>query len=171
MNNITASTQGDTISRSALEKDFRTRLENAKRWKENAINRGDDEIVIRATATIDFICEVIMTINNAPTVEPRIEYGTDGQPYILSITNGIEERPTINCKDCDGYEAGYSAGLKDAEIPQGKWICIDDPDDPDDQLNRYKCSECGRIIRIYDWQTFADYPYCHCGADMRGGAE
>lgn len=35
----------------------------------------------------------IEEIDNAPTVEPRIEYGTDGQPYILSITNSIEERP------------------------------------------------------------------------------
>lgn len=33
-------------------------------------------------------------IDNAPTVEPRIEYGTDGQPYKLSMTNGKEyERP------------------------------------------------------------------------------
>lgn len=58
----------DLISREALKEDFKTRLEKAKRWKENAINRGDDEIVIRATATIDFICEVIMTIDRAPTV-------------------------------------------------------------------------------------------------------
>ena len=53
--------------------------------------------------------------------------------------------------------------------PKGKWVSIDDPDDPLDQLNRYECSECGRIIRIYDWQTFADYPFCQCGAEMRGG--
>jgi len=33
-------------------------------------------------------------IDNAPTVEPRIEYGTDGQPYKLFMTNGKEyERP------------------------------------------------------------------------------
>ena len=51
--------------------------------------------------------------------------------------------------------------------PKGKWILIDDVNDPLDQLNRYKCSECERIIRIYDWQTFTDYPYCQCGADMR----
>ena len=60
----------DLISREALKKDFKSRLEKAKNWKENALNRGDDEIVIRADATIDFICEVLMTINNAPTVEP-----------------------------------------------------------------------------------------------------
>lgn len=29
----------------------------------------------------------------------------------------MNEAPTVavNCKDCDGYEAGYSAGLKDAK--------------------------------------------------------
>lgn len=32
----------------------------------------------------------------------------------------IDNAPTVavNCKDCDGYEAGYSAGLKDAERPK-----------------------------------------------------
>ena len=59
----------DLISRSALTKDFQDRLRKAHNWKENALNRGDDEIAIRADATINFICEVIMTINNAPTVE------------------------------------------------------------------------------------------------------
>lgn len=27
-------------------------------------------------------------IDNAPTIEPRIEYGTDGQPYRLSMSGG-----------------------------------------------------------------------------------
>lgn len=58
---------GDLISREALKKDFKARLKNAKNWKENALNKGDDELVIRADATINFICEVLMTINNAST--------------------------------------------------------------------------------------------------------
>lgn len=57
------------IEADALKEDFKHRLEKAKNWKENALTKGDEELVIRATATIDFICEVIMTINNAPTVE------------------------------------------------------------------------------------------------------
>ena len=32
-----------------------------------------------------------MAIMNAPTVEPRIEYGTDGQPYRLFISGGQQE--------------------------------------------------------------------------------
>ncbi len=58
------------------------------------------------------------------------------------------------------------------EQSQGEWILIDDVNDPSNRLNRYKCSECGRIIRIYDYQTLSDYPFCHCGADMqKGGAK
>lgn len=36
----------------------------------------------------------IEEIDNAPTVGPRIEYGTDGQPYKLSMTNGKEYERT-----------------------------------------------------------------------------
>lgn len=81
------------IDADALKEDFKARLEKAKNWKENAINRGDDELVIRATATIDFICEVIMTINNAPTVEerPQGEWKLHGMIWYCS-----------NCgKDCE----------------------------------------------------------------------
>lgn len=56
------------IDANALKEDFKHRLEKAKNWKENALNKCDEELVIRADATIDFICEVIMTIDNAPTV-------------------------------------------------------------------------------------------------------
>ena len=35
----------------------------------------------------------------------------------------------------------------------------------------YKCSECGRLlVNITDGKNNVarNYPYCHCGADMRG---
>ena len=35
----------------------------------------------------------------------------------------------------------------------------------------YKCSECGRLlVNITDGKNKVakNYPYCHCGADMRG---
>lgn len=59
------------IDADALKTDFQDRLEKAKRWKEHAILDRDEEIEVRATATIDFIIEVIMTINNAPTAAPK----------------------------------------------------------------------------------------------------
>ena len=126
----------------ALKEDFKTRLEKAKRWKENALNNGDDEILIRATATIDFICEVIMTIDNAPTVS--------------EIT---KEKLSIAYEQ--GYEDGKNNWLQE-EKPQGEWIM--DKEHTSNSLLWYKCNKCG----IYHSPT----NYCpHCGADMKGGAK
>lgn len=50
-----------------------------------------------------------------------------------------------------------------AERPQGKWIIIDDT-----EKFIAKCSVCGRIE---DSRVVKDYPFCHCGADMRGAEE
>lgn len=50
--------------------------------------------------------------------------------------------------------------------PQGKWI--------EQGYLEYKCSVCGRHISLEDhWTNITkDFPFCHCGADMRkGGAE
>lgn len=70
----------------------------------------------------------------------------------------------VNCKDCDGYEAGYSAGLKDAEKPTGKWIKIfSNP-----FTNGYVCSICGHRIQVTE-QFLPKVTECEgCGADMRG---
>jgi hypothetical protein len=58
--------------------------------------------------------------------------------------------------------------------PQGKWIM--QRHDLDGCF--YTCSICGRMIRVplfiddpEDNETLADYPFCHCGAEMKGGAE
>ena len=64
------------------------------------------------------------------------------------ILEAIENAPAIaiNCKECDGYEAGYSAGLNDAKRPQGE------------------CKTC----RHRDPED----KKCDCGADMqKGGVE
>ena len=75
--------------------------QQAKNWKENAINRGDDEIVIRATATIDFICEVIMTIDNAPTVD-CIEFNRAKELIKQAYQKGKDIRPQgeWKCPEC-----------------------------------------------------------------------
>lgn len=47
----------------------------------------------------------------------------------------------------------------------GKWILVKEYI----KIAVYKCSECGRSVwddKGYD--VVKDYPYCHCGADMRG---
>lgn len=46
------------------------------------------------------------------------------------------------------------------ERPHGEWIIIDD-------CEKFiaRCSVCGRIL---DSRMVKDYPFCRCGADMRG---
>ena len=60
------------IDAEALKKDFEERYKACDEWIEKA---KDEEIKIRADATKHFICEVIMTIDNAPTVESDYEWG------------------------------------------------------------------------------------------------
>jgi DNA-directed RNA polymerase subunit RPC12/RpoP len=54
------------------------------------------------------------------------------------------------------------------ERQKGEWIEIS-------SINHtYKCSECGRLlVNITDGSNNVSkhYPYCHCGADMRGEQE
>lgn len=89
--------------------------------------------------------------------------------YVLTAEE-IDNAPTIaiNCKDCDGYEAGYSAGLNDAERSKGEWkLSVISKSG----IDWYKCSVCGREIHTTE-EMLKDYPFCHCGADMRkGGTE
>lgn len=46
----------------------------------------------------------------------------------------------------------------------GEWIKDDCYDKRD---NFYHCSECGRVINVIFGENLSDYPFCHCGADMR----
>lgn len=52
----------------ALKEDFKSRLADCDKWIEKA---KDKETKIRASTVKAFICEVIMTIDNAPTVSPE----------------------------------------------------------------------------------------------------
>ena len=128
------------IDANKLKEDFQDRLRKARNWKENALNNGDDEIVIRADATIGFICEVIMTIDNAPTVEPICPYLSDDEV----------KRPCLQAP-CDRQK--------------GEWIELQ----RGIHVTDYKCSCCGRTVRDdTGYDVSKDYPFCHCGADMRG---
>lgn len=60
------------------------------------------------------------------------------------------------------------------ERPQGEWIKVKENrmsiDMSGELVTRYKCSKCGRGIATLP-SKLADYPFCHCGAEMKGGAE
>ena len=70
------------------------------------------------------------------------------------------------------YMRGYEAAKREYKRPQGEWIELE-TDPPDFFGHRFfSCSKCGREIDVMTpEETLSDYPYCHCGADMRGGRQ
>lgn len=40
----------------------------------------------------------------------------------------------------------------------------------EDNIQTCKCSICGRMVDIAN-REFNKFPYCHCGAKMKGGEE
>ena len=131
-------TEGDLISRSKLRKDFVDRYHKAEDW---IIKAEDIFIKTRAEATRDFIGEVIMTIDNAPTVETDIEVATK-----------------------DAYDHGYTDGWKERfgepdERPKGKW---------EERYYPCECSNCHKEP-LCDDEGYKLSNFCpNCGADMRG---
>lgn len=77
--------------------------------------------------------------------------------------NGKED----GCKGCPIKKA-YNKGVRDTKKDyrqQGEWVYEYD--------DFYKCSICGRPI-CTEWDQLSlkkDFPFCHCGADMRGDVE
>lgn len=89
----------------------------------------------------------IDAIDDAPTVEPRTEYGTDGQAYRLFISGGQVVPDMLQ-------------GWKYEERPRGEWIVVSN-----DIINHHVdciCSKCGHAGDFQD-------KFCReCGVDMRG---
>ena len=50
------------------------------------------------------------------------------------------------------------------ERKKGKWK----KKNKEQYYTSYCCSICGRKIFVQNNETLDDYPYCHCGAEMRG---
>lgn len=71
--------------------------------------------------------------------------------------------------------AAYNAGIQNAinainalppcEHAKGHWIKY--PELNDVNFEYYKCSECNRLIKIVHGGSLSQFPFCHCGADMR----
>ena len=82
---------------------------------------------------------------------------TEGE-YELGLQNQWQS-------DVDALKALPSA---QPERIKGHWVEIASSN------HTYKCSECGRLlVNITDGKNNVarNYPYCHCGADMRGEQE
>ena len=56
-----------------------------------------------------------------------------------------------------------------SERPKGAWKFFEE-DPNDDDMTYYSCSVCGRLIHAKEAGLLKNYPFCHCGADMRKGA-
>lgn len=78
-------------------------------------------------------------------------------------TNGSELIPVFRVKQW----LEHISSTTPQELRKGKWIiylstAIED---------FYQCSECGRMVYVKQTDSIKNYPYCHCGADMRGEEE
>lgn len=96
--------------------------------------------------------------DNAPTVEP-FEPDYVGAERLAARQRGY----------ADGYHNGMEIGKTlNPRIKQGEWIKI-----TKDGIApiEYRCNICGRTIQSYydEYIITKDFPFCHCGADMRGG--
>jgi predicted RNA-binding Zn-ribbon protein involved in translation (DUF1610 family) len=107
-----------------------------------------------------------MRLINADELKEKFDDYIKANPNISGVFELgkfiIDNAPTVElCKDCDGYEAGYNAGIKETERPQGEWVY---------RVNGFSnmsmeyCSICNFPTPIY-----LDKPnFCpNCGAQMK----
>lgn len=92
--------------------------------------------------------------------------------YSNAVNAIIDNAPTVEAFTKEyvsgAYNEGYMCGNKEAEKerPQGERI----ETQRGIHVTDYKCSCCGRTVRDdTGYDVASDYPFCHCGADMRGG--
>lgn len=98
----------------------------------------------------------------------------EAQAIYQHLIDIVDDCPTVavNCKDCDGYEAGYSAGLNDAERNTenntSKWVFQYE----NYQGDVYMCENCCQEV-FFLHNIKPDFDFCpYCGLPMwKGGAE
>lgn len=76
----------------------------------------------------------------------------------------IDNAPTVEYPFYqEAYQTGYEEGMNDR--PKGKWL------KSGKGKTTFFCSECGREIDTKPFTRPDNFPFCHCGADMRGGVK
>ena len=86
---------------------------------------------------------------------------------IVKALGEVCHRGSVDCQTCISNYIDFVITERGEERPQGDWIekverrgCFAG----DKTVYSYTCPFCGV-------KEFKKYPFCHCGADMRGGAE
>lgn len=129
------------IDADALLKEFSERARAARNWKENAINNGNEEIAIRADATLAFLTEVKLTIEAAPTV---------------AVDEEIERQREEMYQE--SKRLYYTARMLGVERPQGEWK-------ENVFVGGFICSNCNG-----GYNTLPKTNFCPlCGARMKNG--
>ena len=137
------------IDADALCEEFRMRQKAALNWKEGAILAHDEEIIIRADATLAFLTEVKLTIDNAPTVE---------YPESITIKCDTEEDKQKLLSALRNASARLEVRVEE-DKPIGKWT---EHYDSTDGFTWLTCSRC--MFKAHE----DDYNFCpNCGAEMR----
>ena len=127
------------IDADVLLQEFADRAKAARRWKENALKNGDEKLAIRATATLDFLTEVKLSIEAAPTAV---------------------DLPELK----EAYQDGYKDGQNDRS--QGEWIEHTDFEG-EIYYECSVCKETWYVCDGAEMSGRMNY--CPvCGADMRG---
>ena len=70
----------------------------------------------------------------------------------------------LGAKRIDQAKRPKDCPLVEFTRPQGKWI--KEPNGKTTDL--YRCSICNRSIMLCKNADLTKYPFCHCGADMKG---
>ena len=90
------------------------------------------------------------------------EIATKLQPNCNNLQQGELNDLTKN----QAYDKGFITAMKLFARPKGKWIEVQ----KGIIVTEYKCPFCGRTVKDdTGYDVSADYPFCHCGADMRKG--
>ena len=92
--------------------------------------------------------------------------------FLLTAIHGVVSEETSFVLDFSKLEELEKIAKQEGQ-KYGQWIPASH--DPYDKVKFYRCSKCNRLISIspcYEvGKSLDEFPYCHCGAKMNGGAE
>ena len=127
----------------------------------NALKRMRSEIdkenwLFVGTINPKMVDYAIEALENAPTVEANV------------IIDGLNNEIDDLSENLAWYINERNRLISEKKRPKGEWI----ETQRGIHVTDYKCSCCGRTVRDdTGYDVSADYPFCHCGADMRGDTE